>query len=74
MVWHVRHNRALHNHLLALTAMTESVPWIKDSERLSLTELAPNFWRGDSALWIYGKARHPGAPERPQRSWMRDRT
>ncbi|MEJ0093015.1 MAG: KUP/HAK/KT family potassium transporter [Methylocella sp.] len=59
MVWHVRHNRALHKHLLALTPMTESVPWIKDSERLSLTELAPNFWR---AIARYGFMERPDIP------------
>ena len=34
MVWHVKHNRALHEHLFALNVVTESIPWVKDSERL----------------------------------------
>jgi KUP system potassium uptake protein len=48
MAWHVKHNRALHQNLFVLRVETQSVPWIKDSERLSLTELAPNFWRGEA--------------------------
>jgi KUP system potassium uptake protein len=56
MVWHVKHNRALHEHLFALRVVTESVPWIKESERLALLEVAPNFWRAT--------ARH-GFMERP---------
>ena len=48
MAWHVKHNRALHKHLLVLRVETQSVPWIKDSERLSLTELASNFWRAEA--------------------------
>src|SRR2546430_475685 len=56
MVWHVKHNRALHDHLFALRAVTEPIPWIKDSERLAVIEVAPNFWRAT--------ARH-GFLERP---------
>jgi KUP system potassium uptake protein len=48
MAWHVKHNRALHQNLFVLRVEARSVPWIKDSERLSLTELAPNFWRGEA--------------------------
>jgi KUP system potassium uptake protein len=59
MVWHVKHNRALHDHLLALTVVTSSVPWIKESERLSLTDLAPNFWR---AVAHYGFMQRPDIP------------
>src|SRR5580693_5013643 len=43
-------NRALHDHLFVLRVVTESVPRIKQSERLATIEVAPNFWR---ALWIH---------------------
>ncbi|SDR52906.1 KUP system potassium uptake protein [Rhizobiales bacterium GAS113] len=59
MVWHVKHNRALHHHLFVLTVVTESVPWIDDSERVSLTELAPNFWRMTAR---YGFMERPDVP------------
>ena len=46
MIWHVKHNRALPEHLFVLNAVGESVPWINDSERLVVTEVQPNYWRG----------------------------
>jgi KUP system potassium uptake protein len=45
MIWHVKHNRALQEHLFVLNAVGESVPWIKDSERLVVREVQPNYWR-----------------------------
>ena len=59
MVWNVKHNRALHNYLFVLTAVTESVPWIEDSERLSLMQVAPNFWRATAR---YGFMERPDVP------------
>jgi len=46
MIWHVKHNRALPEHLFVLNAVGESVPWINDSERLVVAEVQPNYWRG----------------------------
>jgi KUP system potassium uptake protein len=46
MIWHVKHNRALQEHLFVLNAVGESVPWINDSERLVVKEVQPNYWRG----------------------------
>ncbi len=59
MFWHVKHNRALHEQLLVLKVVTSSVPWINDSERLSLTDLAPNFWRATAR---YGFMQRPDIP------------
>jgi len=59
MEWHVRHNRALHEKLLVLTVTTQSVPWIKDSERLTFEEIAPRFWR---AAARYGFMERPDIP------------
>jgi KUP system potassium uptake protein len=56
MVWHVRHNRALHERVFVLTIITESVPWVRNSERLTVQELAPDFWRASA---------HFGFMERP---------
>jgi KUP system potassium uptake protein len=50
VVWHVKHNRALHDHLFVLRVLTESIPRIKESERLRTIEVAPNFWRATD-LW-----------------------
>jgi KUP system potassium uptake protein len=60
MAWHVKHNRALHKYLLVLRVETKSVPWIKDSERVSLAELAPNFWRAEAQ---YGFMERPDIPD-----------
>ena len=59
MVWHVKHNRALHEKLLVLTVTTQSVPWIRDTERLTFEEIAPRFWR---AAARYGFMERPDIP------------
>ena len=59
MVWHVKHNRALHDHLFALRVVTESIPRIKASERLATIEVAPNFWRATAR---YGFMERPDIP------------
>jgi KUP system potassium uptake protein len=59
MRWHVKKNRSLHEKLLVLTAVTQSVPWISERERLQITPLAPNFWRGVAR---YGFMERPDIP------------
>jgi KUP system potassium uptake protein len=59
LVWHVRHNRALQQHVLAITTVTESVPWIADEKRVTFTQAAPNFWR---AIAHYGLMERPDIP------------
>jgi KUP system potassium uptake protein len=59
MVWHLRHNRALHQHLFVITVNTQSVPWIKDADRLTFDEIAPNFWRASA---LYGFMERPNIP------------
>jgi KUP system potassium uptake protein len=59
MVWHVAHNRALHDSLLALTVVTESIPWVGETDRLALTEIAPKFWHATAR---YGFMERPNIP------------
>jgi KUP system potassium uptake protein len=59
LVWHVKHNRALHQKLLVLTVTTQSVPWIRDTERLTFGQIAPDFWR---AAARYGFMERPDIP------------
>lgn len=59
MVWHVMRNRALHDCLFALTVVSESVPRIENSKRLSLTEIGPKFWRATAR---YGFMERPDIP------------
>lgn len=59
MIWHVKKSRALHRQLLALTMVTESTPWITDDKRLTVTLIAPDFWRGTA---YYGFMESPDIP------------
>jgi KUP system potassium uptake protein len=68
MVWHLRHNRALHQHLFVLTVNTQSVPRIKEAERLTFDEIAPNFWRASA---LYGFMERPNIPALLARAHIR---
>jgi len=59
MVWHIKHNRALHERLFVLTVTTESVPLVRDTERLRFEEIAPRFCR---AAAHYGFMEPPDIP------------
>jgi len=59
MVWHVKHNRALHERLFILTVVIRSVPWVSDTERLAFEEVATNMWR---ATAYYGFMERPDIP------------
>jgi KUP system potassium uptake protein len=60
MVWHVRHNRALHEHLFVLRVEIQSVPWVSSRNRIAIEEVAPNFWRADAR---FGFMERPHIPE-----------
>jgi len=60
MIWHVRHNRALHEHVFVLRVEIMSVPWVSSHDRIALTEVAPNFWRADAR---FGFMERPHIPE-----------
>ena len=59
MVWHCRHNRALHRTLFVLTVATEPVPWIAEADRLTIEQVAPSFWR---AIADFGFMERPDIP------------
>jgi KUP system potassium uptake protein len=59
MIWHLRHNRALHERVLVLTVITESHPRVRASERLSVAQEGDNFWRLTAR---YGFVEHPDIP------------
>ena len=60
MVWHVKHNRALHQHLFVLRVEILSVPWVSPRNRLTVAEVAPNFWRAEAR---FGFMERPQIPE-----------
>jgi KUP system potassium uptake protein len=45
MIWHLRHNRALHERVVVLRVMTESRPRVNWPERMSVEQEGENFWR-----------------------------
>jgi KUP system potassium uptake protein len=59
MVWHVRHNRALHKHLFVLRVEILSVPWIASSNRITLKQVAPDFWRAEARFGFMERPRIP---------------
>ena len=59
MVWHLKHNRALHERLFVVTVVIEAVPWIEDTSRLNFNEIAPRFWRAKAR---YGFMERPDIP------------
>jgi KUP system potassium uptake protein len=60
MQWHVRHNRALHEHLFVLRVEILSMPWLTSRDRITIEELAPNFWRAEAH---FGFMERPHIPE-----------
>lgn len=60
MGWHVKHNRALHEHLLVLRVDVLSVPWVSAESRLQLAEVATNFWHAEAR---FGFMERPHIPE-----------
>jgi KUP system potassium uptake protein len=60
MVWHVKHNRALHEHLYVLRVAILPVPRLASDERIALTEVAANVWRAEAR---YGFMERPHIPE-----------
>jgi KUP system potassium uptake protein len=60
MLWHVRHNRALHEHVLVLRVKILSVPWLGRDKRITIEEVAPAFWRAEAR---FGFMECPNIPE-----------
>jgi len=60
LVWHIKHNRALHEHVLVLRVEIQSVPWVSWQDRMTVKEVAPGFWRADAR---YGFMERPHIPE-----------
>jgi KUP system potassium uptake protein len=59
LAWHVRHNRALQEHVLVITTQIESVPWIADDKRATIAQEAMGFWRAGVR---YGFMERPDTP------------
>jgi KUP system potassium uptake protein len=60
MIWHVKHNRALHEHLFVLHVEILPVPWVAPTDRITLREVEPNFWRAEAR---FGFMERPHIPD-----------
>ncbi len=74
MVWHVKHNRALHEHLFVLRVEILSVPWVApaqpDVDRGSRAE----FLARGGAVRLHGAAAHPGTARLQQGAGLHHRS
>ena len=59
ILWHVANNRSLHQHVIALSIAITQTPWVRESERFTIEELAPDFWR---VIGQYGFMEKPDIP------------
>jgi KUP system potassium uptake protein len=59
LVWHLKHNRALHERVFLLTTVTEPVPRIRRGERLKVEDVAPGMWRASAR---FGFMERPDVP------------
>ena len=56
VAWYVSRAHALQEHVVAITIRTRLTPWVSDDQRLSLAEIAPDFWRAEAC---YGFMERP---------------
>jgi len=59
MIWHVRQSRALHERVFILNVATQLVPYVPESQRLSVEQIAPGVWR---AAARFGFMQRPDIP------------
>lgn len=72
MAWHVRHNGALHQHLLVVNVVNESVPWVADSQRLQLaTAQASELALADATYYIGYLEVVPGESHQGPPRWQK---
>jgi KUP system potassium uptake protein len=59
VAWYVDRSRALQSCVVAIHVTTQSRPFIAEGKRISVTELAPGFWRAEAH---YGFMERPDVP------------
>jgi KUP system potassium uptake protein len=60
MLWYVRHSRALHEKVIAVTLETASVPRVAPDERVRLAQPVTDFWVASAC---YGFMERPDLPD-----------
>ena len=73
MVWHVKHNRALHEHLFVLRVEILSVPWVSSRNRIADRGSRAELLARRGAVRIHGTAAYSGAAHHQQGARMHDR-
>jgi KUP system potassium uptake protein len=68
MVWHLRHNRALHEYVVVLRVVTESRPRVHWPELMSVVREAENVWRVTAH---FGFVQRPNIPHLLQEAQQR---
>lgn len=59
LIWHVKRNHALQENIFILNIITQSIPWVKTANRLTVEEVYPKVWRGVAS---YGFMQRPNVP------------
>jgi len=59
LMWHIKHNRALHERVLIFTATIESVPWVRHRDRLQMEDVSSGIWRATAR---FGFMERPDVP------------
>jgi KUP system potassium uptake protein len=61
LLWHVRQNRALREHVIILQVLIPTMPWIADDQRLTITSVGPKMWRATARYGFMERPDIPGA-------------
>ncbi|PSO32537.1 potassium transporter Kup [Bradyrhizobium sp. MOS002] len=59
LVWHLRHNHALHDSVGILNVVTEMIPYVAEKDRLDVRQIGPQVWRNQAH---YGFMEQPDLP------------
>jgi KUP system potassium uptake protein len=59
VVWHLRHNRALHDSVGIINVVTEMIPYVAEKDRLEVRQIGPQVWRNQAH---YGFMEQPDLP------------
>lgn len=60
LLWHVRQNRALREHVIILRVEIAQVPWVSREDGMTIERLAPAMWRISA---LYGFMESPDVPD-----------
>ena len=75
MVWHVKHNRALHEHLFVLRVeILLGAVGLAPATACPIEEVAPNYWRAEARFGFMERPTYPGTARHQQSAGLHDRS